>query len=326
MSDRLATVIGGSGFIGRHVVRALAQHGWRVRVAVRRPDLAGHLQPLGGVGQIHAVQANVRYPESVLAACQDADAVVNLVGLLHESGRQSFDAVHVFGARAAAQAAAECGASALVHLSAIGADSGAAASYAKTKAAGEMEVTTAFPNVTIMRPSVVFGPEDRFFNLFASLARLSPVLPLIGGGGTRLQPVFAGDVASAVAAVLDSETAAGSIYELGGPQVVTLRQIMEFILEATERRRLLVPVPFELARIKALFLQLLPKPLLTVDQVRMLETDNVVGEQAIADERTLQGLGIQPQAFEALVPEYLERFRKAGQFDRPQPRKDANGA
>lgn len=313
MSDRLATVIGGSGFVGRHVVRALVRRGWRVRVAVRRPDLAGHLQPLGRVGQIHAVQANVRYPASVLAACADADAVVNLVGVLYEGGRQSFDAVHVFGARTAAQAARDSGARRLVHVSAIGADAWSASHFCRSKAAGEAEVRAGFPDATVMRPSVVFGPEDRFFNLFASLARISPVLPLIGGGNTAFQPVFAGDVAAAIAASLDDATIAGKTYELGGPEIKTFRQIMEYILAITGRRRALVPVPFAIMRLNALFLQLLPKPLLTVDQVRMLKVDTVVGPGAA----TLADLGIGPQAIEAVVPQYLERFRKSGQFHPP---------
>ncbi len=323
MNNRLATVIGGSGFVGRHVVRALARAGWRVRVAVRRPDLAGHLQPLGTVGQIHAVQANVRYPDSVLAACDGADAVVNLVGILHESGRQRFDAVHVFGARIAAQAAAECGASRLVHISTIGADADSAAEYGRTKAAGEAEVRAAYHQATILRPSIVFGPEDAFFNRFASLARISPVLPLIDDGETRFQPVFVGDVAAAVAATLGDAGTSGAEFELGGPEVLNFREIMEFILEATGRKRLLVPVPFGVLRLEALFLQLLPNPILTVDQVRMLEIDNVVSEGA----RTLQDLGIEPQAIEAIVPDYLERFRRAGQFDRMRPAGDGpNGA
>lgn len=325
MNDGLVTVIGGSGFVGRHVVRALARTGYRVRVAVRRPDLAGHLQPLGGVGQIHAVQANLRYPKSLAAACEGADAVISMVGLLHESGRQTFDAIHVFGARAAAQAAADAGASRLVHISAIGADAQSEAKYARTKAAGEQAALEVFPGATVLRPSVVFGPEDDFFNRFAAMARISPVLPLIGGGETRFQPVFVGDVAAAACAVLERDDAKGRTFELGGPEVLTFRQVLEFILETVERRRLLAPVPFGLAKVQAAFLQLLPSPLLTIDQVTMLQDDNVVGADAESGGRTLQGLGITPQAVEAIVPEYLERFRKAGQFDRP-PSAENNGS
>lgn len=317
MFDGLVTVIGGSGFVGRHVVRALARKGYRVRVAVRRPDLAGHLQPLGGVGQIHSVQANLRYPKSLAAACEGADAVISMAGLLYESGAQTFDAVHVMGARAAAEAAKEAGASRFVQISAIGADPESGANYARTKAAGEQAVLEAFPGATILRPSIVFGPEDDFFNRFAAMARISPALPLVGGGGTRFQPVFVGDVAAAVCAVLENDAARGQTYELGGPEVLTFREVLEFILKATDRRRLLVPLPFGVAKVQATFLQLLPKPLLTIDQVTMLQDDNVVGADAESDGRTLQGLGITPQAVEAIVPEYLERFRRAGQFTKP---------
>ncbi len=313
---KLVTVFGGSGFLGRHVVRALAARGWRVRVAVRRPDLAGHLQPLGGVGQIHAVQANLRYPESVAAAVAGCDAVVNLVGLLYESGRQTFDAVHVFGARAVAEAAAEAGVSSLVHMSSIGTAADSEAEYAASKAAGEQAVLAAFPNARIFRASVMFGQGDDFFNRFAAMARIAPILPLIGGGETRFQPVFAGDVAEAVARALDGAGEPGKVYELGGPEVLTFREILEFILEETGRKRFLVPVPFALMRMKASVLQLLPKPLLTVDQVKMLEQDNVVSEEARAEGRTLAAFGVEPHTIEAIVPDYLERFRKAGQFGR----------
>ena len=309
-------MFGGSGFVGRNVVRALARDGWRIRAAVRRPDLAGHLQPLGSVGQIHAVQANLRYPDSVAAAVRGADAVVNLVGILHKSGRQSFDAVHAFGAAVVAECAAEAGATALVHVSAIGADAAASSAYARTKAEGERTVLDAFPSAVILRPSIVFGPGDGFFNRFAGLARMLPALPLIGGGHTRFQPVFVGDVAAAVATALAGRAAPGAIYELGGPEVLTFRQLMEFVLRETGRSCLLVPIPVPLAVLEAWFLQLLPKPMLTVDQVRLLQRDNVVSEAAAASGRTLQGLGIAPHSIEAIVPAYLDRFRRAGQFDR----------
>jgi len=315
-NGKLVTVFGGSGFVGRHVVRALARDGWRIKVAVRRPDLATHLQPLGGVGQIQGVQANLRYPASVRAALEGSDAVVNLVGILFESGQQSFDAVHAYGAGAIAEAAREAGVGTMVHVSAIGADEASEAVYARTKAAGESFVTKEFKDAVILRPSVIFGPEDNFFNLFASLARISPVLPLIGGGETKFQPVFVGDVAEAVRAALSGKAKAGTVYELGGPEVASFREILEFIAATINRKRLLVPWPFWLAKIDAFFLQLLPKPLLTVDQVRLLEHDNVVSEDAVKDARTLEGLGITPHAFEAIVPAYLERFRRAGQYDR----------
>lgn len=314
MYEGLVTVIGGSGFLGRHIVRALARKGYRIRVAVRRPDLAGHLQPLGGVGQIHAVQANVRYPASVQDACEGADAVVNLAGLLYESGKQSFHQIHVFGARVAGRAAAEAGVAHVVHLSAIGADAESPAQYGRTKAQGEAEIRDGYPDATILRPSIVFGPEDDFFNRFAGLARFAPALPLIGGGGTRFQPVFVGDVAAAVCRVLEGEGAKARIYELGGPEVMTFEEILRFILKTIARKRLLVPVPFGVARLMGAVLGLLPMPLLTMDQVRMLQGDNVVSAEAKAAGLTLEGLGITPQAVEAIVPGYLERFRKSGQF------------
>jgi uncharacterized protein YbjT (DUF2867 family) len=241
--DTLVTVFGGSGFLGRHVVRALAQRGYRIRVAVRRPDLAGHLQPLGRVGQIHAVQANLRYPASVEAAARDADVLVNLVGILFERGRQRFDAVQAFGAEAVALAAAAFGAR-LVHVSAIGAGEKAPSHYARSKAMGEKLALAAVPSAVVLRPSIVFGPEDDFFNKFGSLARFVPALPLIGGGHTRFQPVFAGDVASAVAAAIEGRAKAGQIYELGGPEAKSFKELMQFVLATIERRRLLMPIPF----------------------------------------------------------------------------------
>jgi uncharacterized protein YbjT (DUF2867 family) len=312
-TDKLVTVFGGSGFVGRHVVRALCRRGYRIRNAVRRPDLAGHLQPLGRVGQVHSVQANVRYPASVVAAARGADVVINLVGILFERGRQRFDVVQGEGAGVVAEAAAQAGAR-MIHVSALGADPASPALYARSKALGEQAVWAATPDATVFRPSIVFGPEDDFFNRFASLARFLPALPLIGGGHTRFQPVFVGDIARAITKAVDRETGAGMTYELGGPEVLTFRQIMEFILATTERRRFLVPLPFGLAEFEAWFLQFMPKPLLTPDQVRLLRRDNVVSDEARRDGRTLQALGIEPSTIESVVPLYLWRFRKTGQF------------
>ncbi len=312
-TETLVTVFGGSGFLGRHVVRALAKDGYRVRVAVRRPDLAGHLQPLGRVGQIHAVQANLRYPDSVEAAARGADVVINLVGILFERGRQRFDAVQAFGAEVVALAASAFGAR-LVHISSIGADESSPSAYARAKARGEKLVLAAMPSATILRPSVVFGPDDDFFNKFAGIARFAPALPLIGGGATRFQPVFVGDVAAAVVAAIGGCTAAGKIYELGGPDVRTFKELMQFVLTTIERRRLLLPLPFALATLQAAFLQFLPKPPLTPDQVQLLKVDNVVSEAAKREGRTLEGLGIEPVSMAAEVPSYLWRFRKTGQF------------
>jgi uncharacterized protein YbjT (DUF2867 family) len=316
-TDKLVTVFGGSGFLGRHVVRALVKRGYRIIVAVRRPDLAGHLQPLGRVGQIHALQANVRYPASVDAATRDADAVVNLTGILFERGRQRFDAVQCRGAEAVAGAATARGAR-LVHVSALGADEDSSSLYARSKAKGEQAVLAVAPGATVLRPSIMFGPEDHFFNRFAGIARMSPVLPLIGGGLTRFQPVFAGDVADAVVKGVADETIPGTVYELGGPEIRTFKQLMQYMLATIERRRLLLPLPFGLARLQAMFLQYMPTPLLTPDQVEMLRSDNVVSAQAEAEGRTFAGLGIAPEAMETIVPSYLWRFRRTGQFRPPQ--------
>jgi len=317
-NDTLITIFGGSGFLGRHLVRALAKRHYRIRVAVRRPDLAGHLQPLGRVGQIHAVQANVRHTGSVEAAVRGADVVINLVGILFERGRQRFDTVQAFGAEQVALAAANHGAR-VIHVSAIGADGNSTSGYARAKAEGERAVLAAKPDATVFRPSIMFGPEDDFFNKFAAMARLLPALPLIGGGETKFQPVFVGDVAEAIARAVDGDAnsipiKAGAIYEAGGPEVQTFKQLMEYVLEVTERRRLLIPLPFALAKLQAVFLQYLPTPLLTPDQVELLKTDNVVSRQAETEGRTLASLGIVPTAMEVIVPSYLWRFRKTGQF------------
>src|SRR5476649_1284085 len=314
--NTLVTVFGGSGFVGRHVVRALAKRDYRIRVAVRRPELAGHLQPLGKVGQIHAVQANLRYPDSVALAMRDSHVAINLVGILTEGGAQKFDAVQGAGAGSVARAAAAAGAR-MVHVSAIGADENSRSRYARAKAAGEKAVLSAIPSATIMRPSVVFGPEDQFTNRFAALARISPALPLIGGGLTRLQPVYVGDVATAVADAVDGKTKPGATYELGGPEVLTMREVMEVILATIERRRMLVSLPFGLAKFKSMFLQFAPGALkLTPDQVALLRSDNVVSEAAKAAGLTLEGLGIASDSLEAVVPQYLWRFRAAGQFQK----------
>jgi NADH dehydrogenase len=312
--DTLVTVFGGSGFLGRSVVRALAKREYRIRVAVRRPELAGHLQPLGRVGQIHVVQTNLRYPVSVEAAMRDSHVAINLVGILTESGAQTFDAIQNQGAANVAQAASRVGAG-MVHISAIGADENSPSRYARAKAAGEQAVRAAMPSATIMRPSLVFGPEDQFSNRFAALARLSPALPLIGGGLTRTQPVYVGDVATAVADAVDGKAKSAATYELGGPEVLTMREIMQIILAITGRDRMLVSLPFGLARLQAMFLQFAPGALkLTPDQVELLRVDNVVSDTAKAAGLTLEGLGITPDSLEAIAPQYLWRFRAAGQF------------
>jgi uncharacterized protein YbjT (DUF2867 family) len=314
--DTLVTVFGGSGFLGRSVVRALARRDYRIRVAVRRPELAGFLQPLGKVGQIHAVQANLRYPASVEAAMRDSHVAINLVGILAEGGAQTFDAVQGKGAGTVAQAASAVGAR-VVHISAIGADENSPARYARAKAAGEEAVLAATPSATIMRPSTIFGPEDQFTNRFAALARISPMLPLIGGGLTKMQPVYVGDVATAVADAVDGKAKAGATYELGGPEVLTMREIMEIILATTYRDRMLVSLPFGLAKLQAMFLQFAPGALkLTPDQVALLRSDNIVSEAAKAAGLTLDGLGITADSLEAVAPQYLWRFRATGQFQK----------
>ena len=321
-ASQLVTVFGGSGFLGRHVVRALARRGYRVRAAVRRPDLAGFLQPLGIVGQITAVQANLRYPDSVAAAVQGADAVINLVGILREKGRQNFSSVQAQGARSVAQACAQFGTGRLIQVSALGADAESKSAYARAKAEGEAAVHALVKQAIVLRPSVMFGPEDTFFNRFASLARMLPVLPL-AGAETRFQPVFVGDVAEAIARAVDGKVEGGKIYELGGPQVKTLRELVDYVCEVTGRRCLIAPMPFGLARLQGQILELadmltlglMPDELiLTRDQVSLLESDNVVSAAAEKEGRTLHGLGIAPVSYEAEVPGYLWRFRKAGQF------------
>jgi NADH dehydrogenase len=314
-TPKLVVVFGGSGFIGRHVVRALAMRGYRIRVGCRRPDLAGHMQPLGNVGQIQPVQANLRVRWSVDRAVEGADHVINLVGILHESGRQRFTTVHQFGARAVAEAARAVGAG-LTHVSALGADVNSASAYARSKALGEKAVFETIPNATVLRPSIAFGPEDEFFNRFAAMARLSPALPLIGGGKTRFQPVYAADIAEVVARSVDGTITRGQVYELGGPNVLTFKECMEELLTITDRKRFLVPVPWWVADLQASILGLLPNPLLTRDQVTQLRSHNVVSTEASKAGRTFAGLGIQPQAIGTILPSYLWRFRAAGQFQR----------
>jgi uncharacterized protein YbjT (DUF2867 family) len=311
---KIVTVFGGSGFVGSHIVRNLAKLGYRIRVAVRRPDLAGHLQPLGAVGQIKGVQANLRYRWSVDRAVEGADAVVNCVGILYQSGAQRFDAVQAFGPRAIAEAARAQGIKSVVHVSSIGADPESDIGYLRSKGEGEAGVLETVPEAVILRPSILFGPEDGFFNRFAAMAGLSPALPLFGGGKTLYQPVYVGDVAAAAVKALDSGATPGTIYELGGPEVLSFRQCMELMLETIGRKRLLVPVPFGIGRIMGGILGLMPKPPLTRDQVRMLELDNVVSEAATADGRTLAGLGIEETALDVVLPTYLVRYREHGQF------------
>jgi len=312
---KLVTVFGGSGFVGRHVVRVLARRGYSIRVAVRRPDLAGHLQPLGGVGQIVAVQANLRNRESVDRAVQGADHVVNCVGILFESGRNTFGSVQEFGARAVAEAARAAGAK-LTHISAIGADTGSASVYARSKGSAEASILNILPDAVILRPSIIFGPEDGFFNKFAEMARFAPALPLIGGGVTKFQPVYVGDVAEAVARSVDGKVAGGAIYELGGPRVMSFRECLEEILRITQRKRALVSLPWSVASLMGKVSSFIPfiEPPLTGDQVVLLKSDNVVSAEAASESRTLEGMGIAPTTVEAILPSYLTRYRAHGQY------------
>jgi len=307
------TVFGGSGFVGRYLVKRLAEAGTRVRVAVRDPEAAAFLKPMGDVGQVAPMQGNIRDRDSIRRAVEGAEAVVNCVGILYERGRQRFDGIHMRGAALVAEAAREAGATRFVQVSALGAAADSPARYSRSKYAGEQAVLQAFPGASIVRPSVIFGPEDQFFNRFAAMARLAPALPLIGGGTTRFQPVYVGDVAEAIMRILADPATAGETYELGGPRIYTLRQIFELVLAETGRRRLLLPLPTAVARLQAMVLQFLPQPPLTPDQVALLGVDNVVGEDA----KGLAALGISPHAAEAVVGSYLGRFRRGGK--RPPP-------
>jgi NADH dehydrogenase len=310
---KLVTVFGGSGFLGRYTVRALVRAGHRVRVAVRKPHLANFLLPMGHVGQIQIVRTDVCDSGAVARALKGADAAVNLVGILYESGRQKFQKLHADAAEIIARAARAQGAGALVHVSAIGADPHSDAVYARSKAEGERRARKACPGATILRPSVVFGPEDQFFNRFAALARISPALPLIGGGHTRFQPVYVVDIASAILRCIADTTTAGRAYELGGPRIYTFRELMRLVLAETNRRRLLLPIPWSVAMLQGAVLGLSPKPILTRDQVRLLRRDNVVAQDAL----TLADLGIEAESAEAIIPTYLWRFRREGQFEAP---------
>jgi NADH dehydrogenase len=314
-SKQLVTIFGGSGFVGTQLVQLLAKKGHRILVAVRRPDLAGHVRPFGAVGQIVPIQANVRSPESVARAVRNADIVINLVGIGFERGNQNFEAVHIEGARNVAQAAAAAGAKHLVHMSILGADPASPSEIARSRAEGEAEVFAAFPEAVVMRPSLIFGPGDGFFNLMGSLSRVAPIMPVICAR-TRFQPVYVKDVAAAFVTAAEGQARSGEVYELGGPEIETHRELLRRILREAGRGNVLWPVGPRLGRLLALPMSLLPRPLLTGEQVKMLQVDNIVSEAAIREERTLEALGITPTPMGAILPSYLWRFRKHGQFDR----------
>lgn len=316
-AQKLVTIFGGSGFVGTHLVQLLARKGYRVRVAVRRPDLAGETRMFGSVGQVMPIQANLRNEASVQRAVAGADIVINLVGIGHEKGKQGFEAVHVNGAALVARAAKAAGAGSLVHLSALGVDRAAEISaYADSKLRGEAAVLEAFPQAVILRPSIMFGQGDGFFNLMGTLARLFPIMPLIAGN-TLFQPVFVGDVAEALALAAEGQVKTGRVYELGGPDVESHKALMERILREAGRNRPLVPFPAGLAKFGAGILGILPfKPLITADQVELLGVDNVVSEQARKDKRSFAAFGIEPASMDAVLPTYMWRFRRHGEFDR----------
>jgi uncharacterized protein YbjT (DUF2867 family) len=312
MRTRRTAVLGGSGFIGRYIVQRLAARGDVIPVGCRHAQEAKFLMPLGNVGQIAAINVTIGDEQVLPAFLAGNDALVNCVGILRESGSQTFERVHHTGPARLARLAREAGIERFVHISAIGADSRSTSAYARTKAAGEAAVRDAFPTVTILRPSVVFGPEDQFFNRFAAMAAISPVLPLIGGGHTRFQPVYVGDVADAVAKCLDDPTTAGRTYELGGPKIYTFRELIKLLETEIRRKRLLVDLPFGLAAFQARLMSVLPNPPLTPDQVELLKRDNVVSSGAL----TLTTLGITPTAVEGVLPTYLDRFRRGGWYER----------
>lgn len=319
MTGKLAVVFGGSGFVGRHVVRELARRGWRVRVAVRRPHHAQFLRPMGVVGQIQLKQCNIRHQPSVADALKDADAVINLVGILFQNGPQRFDTVQAGGAATVARLASEAGIADYVHLSAIGADATSDSLYARTKGEAEAAVHSAIPTAAIIRPSIVFGTEDSFFNKFAAMATMTPFtpLPLIGGGKTRFQPIYVDDVADAVCEALVRPEAAGRIYEIGGPRIYTFRELMELMLQEIGQRRPLIPVPFPVATMIGAFGELaglapFVDPPLTRDQVRLLKHDNIADTSG--DVGVLADLGVEPETVEAILPSYMVRYRRYGQF------------
>lgn len=312
MKLQQVTVFGGSGFLGRYVVERLADRGVVVRVAVRDPEAAKHLRTLGQVSQVTPIACDIKNEDDVRQAVTGSDGIVSLVGILAERGSQTFKAIHVDAPARIARAATAAGCKSLAHVSAIGASRTALSEYSRSKAAGEEAVREACPGAVILRPSVIFGPEDGFFNLFGGMARILPALPLFGGGQTRFQPVYVADVADAVVQTLFDDDAAGKTYELGGPKVYTFRELMELLLREIRRNRFLVPLPFAVGDIQAAFLGCLPNPPVTRDSMKSLREDNVVADDALS----FEDLGIQPTAAETILPTYVHRYRKGGRIGR----------
>lgn len=312
MRSRRTAVLGGSGFIGRYVVKRLAAAGNVVPVGCRNAEQAKFLRTMGDVGQVEALNVAIDDEALLPAFLAGSSAVVNCVGILRESGSQTFERVHHTGPARLARLVRDAGVERFVHISAIGADPRSTSAYARTKAAGETAIRDAFPTVTILRPSVVFGPEDQFFNRFAAMATISPVLPLIGGGETRFQPVYVGDAADAVIKCLGDPATAGRIYELGGPKIYTFRALLELLLQEIRRKRLFIDLPFGIAELQAKLMAILPNPPITPDQVELLKRDNVTSPGAL----TLSSLGISPTPVEVIVPTYLDRYRRGGWYER----------
>jgi NADH dehydrogenase len=306
------TLFGGCGFIGQHIVQRLAQRDATIKLPTRDLGRALTFKPMGAIGQIVPFLSSVHSEAALAEAMRGSDTVINLIGILFERGKNSFQAIHVELAARIARIAREQGVQHFVHFSALGADKKSASRYARSKAVGEDAVRTFFPEAIILRPSIVFGPEDGFFNLFASLSRFSPALPLIGGGLTKFQPVYVGDVADAILAALDHPAAKGHDFDLGGPQVYTFRQLLELMSRIINRHPLLLPVPWPLAYLQAACLQLLPTPLLTPDQVTLLKRDNVLPDDPALD--GLRQLGITPTALEIILPTYLDAYRAGGRL------------
>ena len=327
IENKKITIFGGSGFIGRYLVKRLCASGWEIRIAVRDHEAAQFLKPMGDVGQVTIWQTNVLNEEQVLAAVSGVSAVVNLVGILYESGTRTFQEIHCRAVELIAYSAKRMGARDLIHVSALGVDLNSESQYSKTKAEGELCASSAFKNATILRPSVVFGAEDNFFNMFASFSRYLPFLPIYGctgglkptldnqnslkfnfygDGGTKFQPVYVGDVADAILACLSNEKTRGKIFELGGPKVYSFKEIVDLVLTVTNRKRLVIPIPSKVAMFQAFFLQMLPRPLLTCDQVKLLKIDNIVQKGSLE----FKDLGIEPLFPELIVPNYLRLYSR----------------